>query len=132
MAARANLVVNDRASTPVAHTFTPAGDDTNDVHVFLERNGVPAADSRFTAALRSTNGKWRPTLRMQIPVVQTQDVGGIQTPVVVRTAFAELNLTFDATSTEQERKNLVGMFANALAANQTMVNDLIVNLNDIY
>lgn len=132
MAARSNLVVNDRASTPVAHTFTPAGDDANGVHIFLERNGVPAADGRFTASIRSSNGKWRPTLRMQIPVVQTQDVSGILTPVVVRTAFAELNLTFDATSSLQERKDLIGMFANALAASQTMIDDMITGLNDIY
>jgi len=132
MAARANLVVKDRASTPVDHTFTPAGDDANGVHVFLERDGVPAGDGRFTASLRSSQGKWRPTLRMQIPVVQSQDINGVITPVVVRTAYAELNLVFDSTSTEQERKDLVGMFANALASSQTMVNDLIVNLNDIY
>jgi hypothetical protein len=52
--------------------------------------------------------------------------------VVVRTAFAEVNFTFDALSSDQERKDCVGLIANALAASQTQINDLLVNLSDIY
>jgi len=132
MSARASVVINDRAATPVAHTFTPDGNDPNGVCVFTEKTGVPAGDSRFTAQLRNSNGKYRPSLRLTVPVVQTQTINGVESPVVVRSAYVEVQCTFDALSTLQERKDAVGMMANALAANQVMLNDLLTNLNPIY
>jgi hypothetical protein len=132
MSARGNLVINDRAATPVAHTYTPDGDDANGVHLFSEKTSVPAGNARFTARLTSSKGRYRPSLRLQVPVVQTQTINGVSSPVVVRTAFAEVNFTFDALSSDQERKDCVGLIANALAASQTQINDLLVNLSDIY
>lgn len=132
MSARTNLVINDRAPTPVAHTFTPDGDDANGVHVFSEKTGVPASNPRFTAQLRKSNGKYRPTLRLQVPVVQTQTINGVSSPVIVRTAYIELAATFDQLSTEQERKDAVGLMANAMSSSQTMINDLLTALSDIY
>lgn len=132
MAARANLVVKDRASTPVDHTFTPDGDDANGVHVFSEKTGVPAGNARYTAQIRYSRGKYRPTLRLAVPVVQTQTINGISNPVVVRTAFIDVSMTFDSTSTTQERADAIGMIYNSMAATQTMINDMIVNLSDIY
>jgi vacuolar-type H+-ATPase subunit D/Vma8 len=132
MPARANVVINDRAATPVAHTFVPDGEDANGVSLFSEKTGVPAGDSRFTAALRNSNGKYRPSLRLQIPVVQTQTINGVSSPVVVRTAYVELNCTFDALSTLQERKDAIGLMANALSSAQTMVNAMLTELSPIY
>lgn len=132
MSARTNLVINDRAATPVAHTFSPDGDDANKVHVYSEKTGVPAGNPRFTASLAKSNGKYRPKLRFQLPVVQTQVINGVSSPVVVRTAFVELNCTFDELSTDQERKDAIGFMANTLAAAQTQINDLLVGLSDIY
>lgn len=132
MSARANLVINDRATTPVAHTYTPDGDDSNGVHVFSEKTSVPAGNPRYTASLRSSNGKFRPSLKLAIPVVQNQVINGITSPVVLRTAYAEVNFTFDALSSEQERADLVGLLANSLAASQTQINDMVVKLSDIY
>lgn len=132
MAARGNLVINDRATTPVAHTYTPDGDDANGVHVYSEKTSVPAGNPRFTASLRSSNGKYRPTVKLVVPVVQTQTINGVSSPVVVRTAYAEVNFTFDALSSEQERADTVGLIANALAASQTQINDMVVKLSDIW
>lgn len=132
MAARAALVINDRAATPVAHTYSPDGSDSNGVHVFTEKTGVPAGYPRFTAQIRRTNGKYRPSLRLQVPVVQTQIINGVASPVVVRTAYVELSATFDSLSTDQERKDAIGLMANSLASSQAMINDLLVNLSDIY
>lgn len=132
MSARGNLVINDRAATPVAHTYTPDGDDANGVHVYSEKTTVPAGNPRFTASLRKSNGKYRPTLKITVPVVQTQTLNGIASPVVVRTAYAEVNFTFDGLSSEQERADIVGLLVNAMAASQTQVNDMIVKLSDIY
>lgn len=132
MSARTTLVINDRASTPIAHTFTPDGEDANKVHVFSEKTGVPASNPRFTVQLRRSNKKFRPTLRFQIPVVQTQTINGVSNPVTVRTAYAEISFTFDEMSTDQERKDCVAMAYGALAASQTMINNLLIVPEDIY
>jgi hypothetical protein len=132
MSARGNLVINDRAGTPVAHTFTPDGDDVNGVHVWSEKTGVPAGNPRYTASLRQSNGKYRPSLKLQFPIVQTQTINGVSTPVVVRTSFVEVNFTFDALSSTQERADTVGLMYNSLAASQTQINDMITNLSDVY
>jgi hypothetical protein len=132
MSARANLVINDRAGTPVAHTYSPDGDDTNGVHLWSEKTSVPAGNPRFTASLKQSGGKYRPSLRLQIPVVQTQVINGVSSPVVVRTAYVEVSATFDALSATQERADAVGLMVNAMAAAQTQINDLLVNLSDVY
>lgn len=132
MSARTNLVINDRAATPVAHTYSPDGDDANGVHQYSEKTSVPAGNPRFTAKLSNSNGKYRPSLRLQVPVTQTQTINGVSTPVVVRTAYAAVDFVFDALSSQQERADLVGLLVNALAASQTQINDMVVNLSDIY
>jgi len=132
MSARTNLVINDRAATPVAHTFSPDGDDANGVHLFSEKVGVPAGYSRYTASLRQTNGKFRALLKLAVPVTQTQVINGVSSPVIVRTSYAEVSLTFDALSSAQERADTIGMMVNSLATAQTQINDLAVNLSDIY
>lgn len=133
MSARTNLVINDRAATPVAHTYSPDGDDSNGVHVYSEKTSVPAGNPRFTAQLRKdASGKYRPTLRLAVPVVQTQTINGVSSPVIVRTAYVEVNATFDGLSTSQERADAIGLMVNALAASQAQINDMVVNLSDIY
>lgn len=133
MSARGNLVIKDRTSpTPVDHTFTPDGDDTNGVHVYSEKTGVPAGNPRYTVGLRQSNGKYRPTARISIPVVQTQTINGVSSPVVVRTAYIDVSATFDALSSAQERADAIGLMVNSLATAQTQINDLFVNLSDIY
>lgn len=132
MSARANLVVNDRAGTPVAHTFTPDGDDANGVHIYSEKTGVPAGNNRYTIGLRNSGGKYRPSIKLACPVTATETISGVSSPVVIRTAFAEVNFTFDPLSSAQERADCVGMLVNSLATAQTQINDLVVNLSDIY
>lgn len=132
MSARTNLVLKDRAATPVPHTFSPDGDDTNGVHLYSEKSGVPAGFSRFTASLRQQNGKWRALLKLSVPIVQTQTINGVSSPVIVRTSFAEVNFTFSELSSTQERADVVGMLSDALLASQTQINDMIVNLSDVY
>lgn len=130
MSARTPLVLKDRATTPVSHTFAPDGEDPNGVHLFSEKTGVPATDPRFTAFLKRSPGKYKPTLRLAVPVSEVLIPG--QSASIVRTAFAEISFTFDGMSTPQERKDCVGFVADALSASQVMINDLVVNLNDIY
>lgn len=132
MAARGNLVLKDRASPVVNHTYSPDGDDVNNVHVYSEKTGVPAGNPQFTISLRKSAGRYRPTAKLKLPVVQTQTINGVSSPVVVRTAYVEVNFTFEETSTQQERMDAVGLIVESLQTAQTQINDLIVNLSDVY
>lgn len=132
MATRQNIVVNDRAATPVAHTFTPNGKTPTGWDSFTEKTPVTIGNPALNLRLAQGNGRYKPAMKLIVPVVQTQTINGVSTPVVVRTAFADVSFNFDGLSTEQERKDAVAFVANALAANQTMINALITGLEPIF
>lgn len=127
-----NLVLTDRKATPVAHTFTPF-DIKNGVGTVVEQTGVPVGNNRFTVSLRRTgNTRYKAQLQLVMPVTQNETINGIVTPKVVRTAYADVSFTFDATSSDQERKDLVGMLQSSLDAAKVLVNDTVVNLQGVY
>lgn len=132
MSARTNLILKDRAGTPVSHTYTPDGDDPKGVHIWSEKTSVPAGNPAFTASLRQTGGKYRITLKLKVPIVQTQTINGVASPIVVRTSVVDASFAFDPLSSDQERKDVVGLFAESLLASQTQINDMLVNLSDVY
>jgi hypothetical protein len=43
-----------------------------------------------------------------------------------------LDVTFDATSTELERNNVIGMLQSALDPSKTLVNDALIKLQGVY
>lgn len=127
-----SLVLTDRTpTTAVDHTFAPR-DIKSGVGAVVESTGVPIGDKRFTVSLRQVNNRYKAQMQLAVPVVQTQTINGIDTPAVVRTAYADLTFTFDATSTEQERNDIVGMLASALGTSKTLVNDTVVKLQGVY
>lgn len=127
-----NLVLTDRAATPVAHTYVPR-EISNGVGTVVESTGVPIGDNRFSVSLRRTSeGRSKAVLKGVFPIVQTQTINGISTPVVVRTAYADLTFSFDGTSTEQERKDVVGLVYSSLAVGATLVNDTVTKLQGVY
>nr|WEU70924.1 MAG: coat protein [Hangzhou fiers-like virus 6] len=132
MAARANVVINDRAGTPVAHTYSPDGDDKNGVHLWSEKGSVPAGNPKLSASVKQVGSKYRVELRLAVPIVQTQTINGVSAPVVVRTANVNLVASFDSLSTTQERADAIGLMANAMAASQTQLNDLLVNVTPVW
>lgn len=129
----ANLVLTDRATTPVNHTFTPRDVVNNVATVEEASGGVPIGYNRVSIALNRTQaGRYKATLKGSFPVVQTQTINGVSSPVVVRTGYFDLTLSFDQTSSEQERKDVVGMLASALDPSKTLVNDVITKLQAVY
>lgn len=127
-----NAVLTDRSATPVNHTFVPR-DIVNNVGTVVASTGVPLADKRFTASLnRTTTGNYKAKLQLAIPIVENSVVNGVTIPVVTRTAYADLQFTFSSTSTEQERKDIVGMLQSALAPSQILINDTVVKLQGVY
>ncbi len=128
-----NLVLTDRKATPVAHTFTPR-DINAGVAMVAESTGTPIGDPRVTVSLgkQTQQGRFKPSLRFTFPVVQTQTINGITSPVVVRTAYAEVNFSFDGSSSEAERNDVVGMVQSALDASKVLINDTVVKLQGVY
>lgn len=128
-----NLVLTDRATpTPVNHTFVPR-EISAGVGTVVESTGVPIGNSSVSVSLRKTpSAKFKATLRLAAPVVQTETISGVSRPVVVRTAYANVEFNFDESSTEQERTDLVGMLASSLETGKTLVNDTVVKLQGVY
>lgn len=126
MSALANVVINDRAATPVAHTFIPQG-LVGTVATFVESTGSSVSDPKLTIKwTESQTGRRRVTLTLRKPIVQTQTINGVSTPLKVREGEIVVTANFDPTSTEQERADCVGLMANAMASTQTLINDTLV------
>lgn len=126
-----NLILKDRAATPVDHTFTPL-DIQQGVGVVVESSGVPIGDRRFSVSLSKTaNNRYKPSIKMSIPVVQDATVNGVTKPTVVRTLYADLTFNFPSDSSEQERKDAVGMLQSGLDAGK-WTNDVLVKLQGVY
>lgn len=128
-----SVVLTDRTTpTPVDHTFSPR-DVKDNVGTTVESTGVPIGNNRFSVSLRQTpTGRYKADLKLVLPVVANETINGVTSPKVVRSAFADVTFTFDATSTEQERTNIVGMLASALGPTKTLVHDTVVKLQGVY
>jgi hypothetical protein len=128
----ANLVLTDRAGTPVAHTFVPR-DIVEGVATVVESTGVPVGDKRVSLSLRRNGaGNYVAKMTFAFPIVNDQTINGVTTPVVVRTAYCDVEFKFAATSTEQERKDVVGQVYSSLATAATVPNDMLTKLQGIY
>lgn len=127
-----NLVLTDRETTPATHTFTPR-DIVGGVGVVEESTGVKVGDKTFSISVRTTpNKRIKVPIKMAVPVVVNETINGVTYPKVVRSAYVDCTFTFDASSTEQERKNVVGMFQSAFEPSKTLVNDAVIKLQGVY
>lgn len=127
-----SLVLKDRAATPVSHTFVPR-DIVAGVGTVVESSGTPIGNKTYSISLRATNdGRYKATAKLAYPVVQTQTINGISTPVVVRVARVTATFDFDKTSSTQERADTIGMFADSLGASQALTNGVLANLEGVY
>jgi hypothetical protein len=131
MPAIQDLVLTDRAGTPVDHTFTPHG-IPNGVAVVVKTDGTPVGDWKFTVGTRKSAQRRRISLRLSVPVVATETINGVNSPKVVRTAYANVDFNFDVNSTTQERDDLVGMLSSALDSGSTLVDKTVVDLEEVY
>jgi hypothetical protein len=118
----------------VNHTFKPYAKTADGVFEFREVTGVPIGDPKITIQSRKTAaGKYQTKIKGSWPIVQTQTINGISTPVVVRTAYIDTTLTFEGTSTIQERKDVVSetmnLFSSTVntAANLWLVDTVLAN-----
>lgn len=132
MAQFAAFTLNDREPTPVAHTFQPTQSPSSEIAVAKRTTGVPVADEIITISNKTSGQKRKIRALVVLPIVQNEIINGISNPKVVRRAIAELNLTFDDTSSLQERRNLVGLVYNMLASSQAMLDATFTGLEGLY
>lgn len=127
-----NLVLLDRAATPVSHTFVPRGISRDGVATVVKNDGTLASEQRVTIATRRNNGNVKTRIVISRPVAMTETINGVSNPKIVRTAYADVTFTFSLSSSEQERNDLVGMLADALGTSKSLINDSVVKGQDIY
>lgn len=132
MASLTNVVLKDRASTPVSHTYTPR-DVVSGTGTLTETSGIPFGAPLLALSMKpSQSGNYVGRLKLSIPVVETTVVGGVTQTVVARTARADLRLQFDQRSTTEERKNFIGQLYSALGVDQTLIMKSFVDLESIW
>lgn len=130
MPAFASFVANDRATVPVGHTFAPRSKEP--LPTWCEAGSMPAGERKFTLFTRKSGEKYRITLRLSNPTVVTEVINGVSVPKVARIQYADTTFTFTADSTLQERKDTVGMHANALGATNTQIDATLTALESIW
>ena len=127
MPALANITANDGETTPVAHTFKPQRIEGN-VATFVESTGVPLADKRISVSVSRTADKNRGKIsfRLAWPIVADQTINGVVSPLIVRTAYVDVTVSTDQTSSKQERKNARVLLKNILESSSlaTVIDEL--------
>ena len=132
MPALSSLVLKDRATTPVDHTFVPNGVEAK-VGTVVESNGTKVGDSKFSLSSRKTaSGRYNAKLKLEVPVLVNETVNGVTRPSIIRVAYATCDFSFAAESTTQERDNIVGMLETALKKATTMVDKTVVGLEEVW
>lgn len=127
----ANVVINDGAATPVAHTYVPKGVQAG-VGTVEERAAVVAGNQVLTFSHSRAGTRLKAKITGRFPVVQTEVINGISNPIVVRQAAVDLSFNFDTASTVQERKDVLALIRNFLAEAQPMAYKTIVELEEVW
>jgi len=99
MPALQNLVLTDRQTTPVNHTFIPRSlkDEVATV-VKAGSSGAPIEDMIFSISSRRVNGRVKSVVKLKVPVVTTETVNGVARTVLLREAYIDATFTFALTA----------------------------------
>lgn len=139
MPAAANVVINDGAATPVAHTFTPTQKDTKGVLWFEQI--TPAITSQLAAKkigykqirgnlmARQSVENGTVTFSVIVPTLEaigTSDSGYAPPPRVAYKEVARLSFDLSERSIKQERKDTRVLSQNLLGSQMAI--DAIDNL----
>jgi len=111
MPAFANVVGIDygnHGGTLVTHTFIPQ-QVVDGVATYVEAGATPLDDLKLTASRRITaeNGRIKVTVKLSWPITATETINGVASPKLLRTAYGEMTVTADSSSTLQERENII-------------------------
>jgi hypothetical protein len=132
----AQLLLTDSES--VQHTFDPKRID-GDTAYWVERTltDVPVGFETLSMKLRQpptdTGGGpayYKFVLDLQVPVVVTETVNGVDNPVVARSARAKVEILLPAGSSSEERSSVRSLTAAALA--HATCKGLVNDLSNVY
>lgn len=130
MAQIASLVINDREATPVAHTYV-RNEVSGNAASFFEAAATLGGRAKLSVTWKQTDTKYKCRLILSKPVLVTEVINGISRNKIDRINYGAAEFTFDGASTLQERKNVVGLLANALLASQTGLDDTLTGMNGV-
>lgn len=132
MPALTSVVLKDRATTPVSHTFAPF-DVKDGVGYVVESTGLKLGDSRLSVTRRKTaSGRWKASVKLEVPVIGTETINGIDYPKIVDIDRASTEFDFGPTATTTRRNNLVGMHMSALGVDQPLITKVLVDLEGVW
>lgn len=132
MAQATTITVNDRKTTPVAHAFKPVGPGGEGSYNFTEVSSVKIGENKLSVRWRKSQGNYYCRVMLTLPVLVTETINGVGVPSVTRVSLVDATFRFAETSSDQERKDTVGMFANLLAASQPTIMSALVDLEGIW
>lgn len=129
-----NLVITDRATpTPVNRTFIPRGREGTDGGRLVNAGVVPLGDQLFTIEPRKTpGGRHKVKIALSLPVVQAKVEDGVTSYVVTRVARGMIEVDYAPETTEQERKDLIGLLQNSLDSSKALTNAFLINLESVF
>lgn len=133
MPAASNIVINDGATTPVAHTFSPIGKDEKGVLWFEQTAPVPATPLeakrigyRQTRNLSGGLGVSKVIISLALPKAETlgnSSTGITPPPTLAYRTVARLEYDLPERSTAQERKD-ARVFCAQLLGNASVMSSI--------
>ncbi len=124
MPAMQNVIINDGAATPVAHTFTPTGKDDKGVAWFEQTTPTPSTPLEAKKigykqirgnTAGKVNGVSKVVYSISLPVLETlgnNSAGILPPPTLAYRVNARLEIDLPERSTKQQRKDLRSFLAN--------------------
>jgi len=137
MPAIGNIVINDGAATPVAHTFAPVAVN-GDLASYADRSGgISVGYPTITASLAApskTSRLYKARIKVVMPVLETisnSTMSGIApAPTKAYDITADMTFLMPERSTLQDRKNILAFAKNLLA--NAVVTALVENNETVY
>lgn len=127
------VVINDGATTPVAHTFTPLGKDDNGVYWFEQTTPAPLnplgakrlgyKQVRALSDQKQLAGTTKVILTVHVPTLETlanNSAGIVPPPQLAYREMARVEFTLADRSTQQERKDTRVLTLNLLGHAMTV------------
>jgi hypothetical protein len=124
MSAIAAITLNDGATAPVAHTFSPVRIDPNGVAIWADRSGgiaigYPTVNFSMRAPSKTTRN-YKLTAKVDLPILEVTSPStstGIQpAPTLSYNISANVEMIIPERSTLQNRKDAVAYLKNYLAS----------------
>lgn len=132
MPAFTSIVLTDAETTPVNHTLVPKTKVPVATVAQADSTGAAITEKRLTVGRRVSGERVRTTIKLRIPTVFTETVNGVAWPKVAREGFVDCTFNLSKDHTVQERKNIVAMFASALASGKVLTFDTITKDEDVW